>query len=197
MLSNLWRGTKLVASLVLIIILVHTVNVAMDGQLIRYGIIPRSETHWFHVFTSPFLHGDLAHLINNLFGLVIFSALCLFRSVAVYVACSVFVITLTGVLVWFFGRDAFHIGASGWIFGLWSFSIAIAWFDRRLINIFVGFLVVFLYGGMIYGVLPSDPNVSFEAHLFGAVSGVAFAFLYSIYLKTYTKRVRRVSEKSD
>lgn len=197
MLNNLWRGTKLVASLVLILILVHIVNAALDGQLVRYGIIPRSEEHWFHIFTSPFIHGDLAHLINNLFGLGIFSVLCLFRTVAVYVVCSLFVITLTGVLVWFFGRDAFHIGASGWIFGLWSFSIAIAWFDRRLINIFVGFLVVFLYGGMIYGVLPSDPNISFEAHLFGAVSGVVFAFLYSLYLRMQTRRLSKTGGKSD
>jgi len=187
---SFWIRIKLIASLVLIIILVHAVNILLDGQLNQYGIIPRSEAHWFHIFTSPFIHGDLIHLINNLFGLAIFSAFCLLRSIPLYFVCSVFIILLTGVLVWFFARGAIHIGASGWIFGLWSFSIAIAWFDRRLINILSGFLVVLLYGGMIYGVLPNDPKISFEAHLFGAISGVVFAFLYSLFLKVRSKKGR-------
>jgi len=165
-------------------IAVHAANILSDGALTQYGIIPRSDAHWFHIFSSPFIHGDMVHLINNLFGLTIFSAFCLLRSVSLYLACSLFIITLTGVLVWFFARGAIHIGASGWIFGLWSFSIAIAWFDRRLINILSGLVVAFLYGGMIYGVMPSDPRISFEAHLFGAFSGVIFAFLYSVYLKS-------------
>lgn len=188
MARSLWTRIKLILGLVLVMILVHAINVVLDGQLNQYGIIPRSEAHWFHIFTSPFIHGDWVHLINNLFGLAIFSAFCLLRSVSLYVMSSVFIIALTGVLIWFFARTAIHIGASGWIFGLWSFSIAIAWFDRRLINILSGFVVVFLYGGMIYGVLPSDPKVSFEAHLFGAVSGVVFAFLYSLLLKTRKRK---------
>lgn len=183
MMRSLWTRIKLILGLILVMILVHVINAVLDSQLNQYGIIPRSEAHWFHIFTSPFIHGDWVHLINNLFGLAIFSAFCLLRSVSLYVMSSIFIIALTGVLIWFFARAAIHIGASGWIFGLWSFSIAIAWFDRRLINILSGFVVVFLYGGMIYGVLPNDPKVSFEAHLFGAASGVVFAFLYSLFLK--------------
>lgn len=182
--STIWVKVWLILGLVLAMVLVHVINTLLDGQLNQYGIIPRSGAHWFHIITSPFIHSDLSHLINNLFCLVIFSALCLFRSVLLYVACSIFVTVLTGLLIWCFARGVIHIGASGWIFGLWSFSIAIAWFDRRLINILCGAVVVFLYGGMIYGVLPNDPKASFEAHLFGAVSGVVFAFLYSLFLKT-------------
>jgi membrane associated rhomboid family serine protease len=183
MASSLWLRVKLIIGLVLVMIGVHIVNVLLGHQLGYYGIIPRSEPHWFHIFTSPFIHGNLGHLLNNLFGLAIFSAFCLLRSVSFYLVSSVFIITLTGVLVWMFGRDAVHIGASGWIFGLWSLSISIALFDRRLVNIVSGFMVFFFYGSMIYGVLPSDPNISFEAHLFGAVSGVFFAFFYSIFVK--------------
>ena len=191
MMRSLWLRIKLIASLALIMILVHIINILLDGQLNQYGIIPRSEVHWFHIFTSPFIHGDLTHLMNNLFGLVIFSTFCLLRSVPLYLVSSAFIILLTGVLVWFFARGAIHIGASGWIFGLWSFSIAIAWFDRKLKNILSGLLVVCLYGGMVFGILPNDPKVSFEAHLFGAVSGVVFAFLYSLFLKVRAKKGRR------
>ncbi len=188
MVRSLWTRVKLIVGLLLTMTLVHIVNIMLDGQLTQFGIIPRSEAHWFHIFTSPFIHGDFAHLINNLIGLAIFSAFCLIRSVALFVLSSVFIVSLTGALVWFFAREAIHIGASGWIFGLWSFSIAIAWFDRRLVNILSGFLVVFLYGGMIYGVLPSDPRISFEAHMFGALSGVVFAFLYSLFMKTKMRK---------
>mgnify|MGYP002151923087 CR=1 FL=1 len=183
MVSSLWLRIKLIVSLILIITGVHILNVILDYQFGNYGIIPRSESHWFHIYTSPFIHGNLGHLINNLFGLAIFSAFCLLRSVSFYLLSSLFIITLTGVLVWMFGRNAIHIGASGWIFGLWSLSIAMAMFDRRFISIVSGVLVFFFYGGMIYGVMPNDPKISFEAHFFGALSGVVFAFLYSLYFK--------------
>ncbi len=177
------KRIKCLALIVIVMFVVHGINSLFGGRLNYFGIMPGSGQHWFHIFTAPFIHGDLAHLTNNVVGLVIFSSLCLARSISFYAFSSLFIITLTGSLVWLFGRDAIHIGASGWIFGLWSLSMALAWFDRSFFNILMACLVFFFYGGMIYGVLPSDPNISFEAHLFGAFSGVVFAFLYSIYLK--------------
>jgi membrane associated rhomboid family serine protease len=97
-----------------------------------------------------------------------------------FVWSSIFIIVVSGCLVWLFGRSASHIGASGWIFGLWSLSIAIALFDRRFFNFVIALLVVVLYGGMIFGILPSDPKVSFEMHLAGVVAGVLCAFSYAL-----------------
>jgi membrane associated rhomboid family serine protease len=180
MVSSLWLRIKLIVGLLLFVSAVHVVNIALDGQLNRFGIIPRSPGGWLHIFTAPFLHGSYGHLINNLVGLSIFSAFCLLRSVRFFVLSSLFIIGLSGMLIWIFGRTGSHIGASGWIFGLWSLSIAMAFFDRRLKNIVIALLVVFLYGGMIYGVLPDDPSVSFEAHIFGVIAGVICAFLYRV-----------------
>ena len=177
--------------IVLVMFVLHGINILLNGRLNFYGIIPRSGSYWFHIFTSPFIHRDLAHLSNNVVGLVIFSSLCLARSLSFYLVASLFIISLTGSLVWLFGRDAIHIGASGWIFGLWSLSLALAWFDRRFINILIACLVFFFYGGMIYGVLPADPKISFEAHLFGALSGIIFAFLYSVYLRWSKEFLKR------
>ena len=162
-----------------LLIVVHVVNVLLDGSLNQFGIVPRSVAGWYHILAAPFLHGNVGHLLNNLVGLGIFGSFCLLRSVKFFAAGSVFIVLFGGSLVWAFGRDATHIGASGWVFGLWSLCIAMAWFDRRLANIALAVLVIFLYGGMIHGVLPTDSHVSFESHLSGAFAGVIFAFVYT------------------
>lgn len=158
---------------------VHIANMILGGKLNQFGIYPRDWGGWYHIFTAPFIHGDYPHLINNLLGLSIFSAICLLRPAHYYFIASLFIIILSGILVWCFGRSAYHIGASGWIFGLWSLSILIAWFDRKPQNIMIAVLVVFFYGGMIYGVLPTQSRVSFEAHLFGALAGILFAAFHA------------------
>jgi membrane associated rhomboid family serine protease len=94
------------------------------------------------------------------------------------VKASAVIILLGGALVWLFARPGDHIGASGWIFGLWSLVIALAWFDRSPRNIAIALAVVFFYGGMVFGVLPTQ-GVSFESHLFGAIAGVFAAFTLS------------------
>ena len=170
--------------------MVHVANMALGGQLNQFGIFPRDPDSLPYIYSSPLLHGNLSHLINNLIGLAIFSWLCLLRTIRLYVWSSLFIVTLTGILVWLLGRPAMHIGASGWIFGLWSLSIALAWFDRRPLNILIALVVVFLYGGMIYGVLPQDAAISFEAHLFGAISGVIAAWLstFNVFKRKLTRR---------
>lgn len=162
---------------------VHIANVVTNGVLYQYGIQPRQLDSLWGVFTAPFLHGNLGHLLNNLIGLIIFSSLLFVHSLKRYLWSSAFIIVLTGLLVWFFARNALHIGASGWIFGLWSLCIATAWYDRKFINILIALLVVFLYGGMLFGVLPGDPRVSFESHFFGAIAGVVCAFFQARLFK--------------
>jgi len=174
---------KLVAGLVLIMIAVHLVNVSLGGQLNQFGIVPRSLGAWPYILTAPFIHGSVGHLVNNLVGLSVFSILCLIRSPLFFLGTSVFVIVVGGSLVWLFARDAMHIGASGWVFGLWGLSITIGWFDRRFISIVMSLFVLLAYGGMIYGVLPMDSQVSFESHLFGVVAGILCAFLYTVFGK--------------
>jgi membrane associated rhomboid family serine protease len=170
---------KLLIALLAGLVVLHVINVQLGGGLAQFGIIPRDWSSWYHIFTAPFIHSDFGHLTNNLVSLAVFSTLCLIRSVRFYLISSIFIIVIGGALVWLFGRPAAHVGASGWIFGLWSLSVAVAWFDRRFGNIALALLVVFLYGGMVFGVLPSDRTVSFEMHLGGAVAGVLCAFSYA------------------
>jgi membrane associated rhomboid family serine protease len=105
-----------------------------------------------------------------------------------YCQASLLIIVVGGALVWLLGRPAVHIGASGWIFGLWSLSIALAWFERSVVNFLVSCTVVVLYGGMILGVLPSQPGVSFEGHAFGALAGILAAWVYGRRYKKWRWR---------
>lgn len=158
-------------------IALHVVNVLSDGALLRFGLRPGDSSTLLHILSSPWLHGSWGHLLNNLVGFAIFSALCLLRGIRFYLVSSGIIIVLTGILVWLFGRQSTHIGASGWIFGLWSLSIALAWFQRSFMNIGIAIFVAVFYGGMILGVLPSRPHISFESHLFGALSGIFCAYI--------------------
>ena len=171
---------KLLAAVWGLLIAVYIANILLHGQLNQYGVIPRSLEHSFHIVTAAFIHGSWGHLLNNLFGLGVFSAFCLLRSIRFYLLSSVFIILLSGAMVWVFARSASHIGASGWVFGLWSLSIAMALFDRSVNNILIALLLVFFYGGMIYGVLPTVAQLSYEAHLSGAVAGVICAFFHCV-----------------
>lgn len=166
-----------------VMVAAYVFNWAFNGGLNQYGLLPRQVESLPGIYIAPFLHANLAHLINNLVGFFIFSSLLFVHSLRLYLWSSFFIVTLTGILVWCFGRTAVHLGASGWIFGLWSLTIATAWFDRRLINILIALVVIFFYGSMLWGALPGDPSVSFESHLFGAFSGVVFAFIRHRFLK--------------
>jgi len=87
------------------------------------------------------------------------------------------VIGLGGGLVWLFGGSAIHIGASGLIFGWFGFLIARGLVDRSPITLGAALVVGVLYGSILWGVLPGQPGVSWEAHLFGAIAGAAAAAL--------------------
>ena len=179
MISSLWFRIRLLAFICLLLTGIHIFNMFTGESLRVFGVYPRSVDRLPFILSAPFIHGSWQHLINNLIGLSIFSSICLLRSTRFYLWSSLFIIVLTGLLVWLFARSSLHIGASGLIFGLWSLCIAMAWFERSFINIIIAIAVIIFYGGMAYGVLPTNPCISFESHFFGAVAGVVCAALAS------------------
>jgi membrane associated rhomboid family serine protease len=181
-------GLTLVFQILLVMFLVQVANELTGGRLRIFGIHPRDWTSLPFIFTTPFIHGSWLHLANNAVGLLIFSSICLVRGKRFYCQASLLIIVVGGALVWLLGRPAVHIGASGWIFGLWSLSIALAWFERSVVNFLVSCTVVVLYGGMILGVLPSQPGVSFEGHAFGALAGILAAWVYGRRYKKWRWR---------
>jgi len=144
----------------------------------KLGILPRHFSGLVGVLTSPLIHGGFSHLISNTAPLI-FMGLGIFYFYP-KVAYKVFTIVYfgTGILVWIFGREVYHIGASGIIYGFVSFLFFSGIFRKDNRSIALALVVIFLYGGLIWGVLPVEKGVSWESHLCGAIVGLISAFIF-------------------
>lgn len=179
--TNRWVGAaRLLVILIVVLWLVEILDtVALDSSLQQYGIRPRTAIGLWGVLAAPFLHGTFGHLITNTIPLVVLGGFLLLRGGRVWAVVSALVVVMGGAATWLLGRSAIHIGASGVIFGYLGFLLAVGFFERSGRAIAVGVLVGLLYGGLLWGVLPSGATagVSWEGHLFGLVAGVAAARL--------------------
>ena len=143
-----------------------------------FGIIPRTLLGLTGIITAPFVHGDIIHLVSNSAPLfVVLSVLALFYPKSSF---SVIVLTffLTGFWVWAAARESSHIGASGVLYGITSFLVFSGFFRNDLRSRLVTLGMLFLYGGMIWGIFPNEAGISFESHLFGAVAGLLLAYRF-------------------
>jgi len=150
---------------------------ALDRAL---GIRPRDPAGLVGLIGSPFMHGDVAHLTANTVPFVVLGLFVLLRGIPTFVKTTVFVALVGGLGVWLVGAsNSYHIGASGVVFGYFGYLLAIGIFERSFRALLVAAIVAFLYGGIIFGVLPGTPGVSWEGHLFGALAGGGWAYLTS------------------
>lgn len=164
---------------VFIMWLVKIIEVLFEIDFSGFGVYPLSLKGLPGIVFSPFIHSDFNHLFNNSIPFF-FLAVALFYFYS-EVALKVFIWTffLTGSLVWLAGRDAWHIGASGLIYGLASFLFFSGIIRKYFRLIALSLLVVFLYGEMVWGIFPGIyKNISWESHMLGFFAGVALAVWY-------------------
>jgi membrane associated rhomboid family serine protease len=154
-------------------------NVALHGELSRFGIIPRRLASLPGILWAPFLHGSLAHLAANTMPLLILAGILCARSKGEFMGVTLAGIFIGGGLTWLFARPACHIGASGLIFAYFGYLASLAWFKRTFGTLLVSVACLFLYGGILTGLIPTSNAISWEAHVAGLVAGVGFAALYS------------------
>jgi membrane associated rhomboid family serine protease len=158
---------------------VEVFNYADEGGLNRqYGIRSRDTHGLWHIFTAPFLHAGLDHIMANSIPLAILGFLVAVRGLARFITVSVIIIVMSGLGVWFLSAPGVvTVGASGLIFGYFGYLLARGFFERRLLDIVVGAAIAVLYGTMIIGAVPGQPGISWQAHLFGLIGGVVAARL--------------------
>ena len=148
------------------------------GGLDRFGIRPRTWPGLWHIFAAPFLHAGIAHLAANTVPLFILGWLVMLRRTSDFFVVSFIAALISGLGVWLFGgAHTVTIGASGVIFGYLGYLLGRAYFEHSLTALLTAVVAGLLYGGMIWGVLPLQPGVSWLGHLFGLVGGAVAAYL--------------------
>lgn len=164
--------------LVFIIWLVFILDIIIPIDFNNYGILPRTVNGLIGIAACPFLHAGFFHIISNSIPLfvMLFLLFTFYRKEAIKVI--IIVILIGGFLVWLFGRNSYHIGASGLIYGLFCFLVVSGFLRKNITSIIVAIIVGLLYGGLIYGIFPQQSHISWEAHLFGALAGVFSAYIF-------------------
>lgn len=171
------RDLKGVLAFIAVIWMVYVLDLFLPLE--QLGLVPRSVRGVAGIAAMPFLHGDLGHLIGNSVPLAV-TLLLLAGSRANSGAIVLVIGLLSGLGLWLFGRTALHIGASGLVFGLISFHIFAGVFERRLQSVIIALVVGLLYASTIFrGILPFQPGVSWDGHLFGAIAGAIVALITS------------------
>lgn len=170
------QGTLLVC-VVIGLWAIELANSLMNHALNNLGIRPRNIVGLQGILFAPFLHGNWRHLISNTFPLVILSWLIMARDRSEWIAVTILTAIASGLGTWLFGGAAtIHIGASGVVFGYFGFLVARAYFERSMGSIAICLLVLALFSGMIWGILPVRVGISWEGHLFGLLGGIAAAW---------------------
>lgn len=160
----------------LTLLVIHTISLIFDINLYKLGILPRNINGLVGILTAPLIHSDYSHLISNTFPLFLLGIGIFYFYPKVAYKVFAFVYFATGVFVWIFARELYHIGASGIVYALVSYFFFSGIFRRDSKSISLALVVVFLYGGLIWGILPGIEGISWESHLLGSLSGFLAAF---------------------
>ena len=172
--------TKLLIPLLFPVVLwiVHLLSILFKEDLSKLGLLPRNLIGLLGIFTSPLIHANFSHLISNTIPLIILGWIIFSFYPKVAYILFLFIYFVTGLLVWIFARQVFHIGASGIVYGFVSFLFFSGIFRRDNTSIALALVITFLYGGLVWGIIPGWKGISWESHLFGGITGLIAAYLF-------------------
>ena len=158
--------------------LVKLIELQFDLSFVKFGVSPQTLKGLRGLLFSPFIHKDLTHLFNNSYPILILGGLLfsVYRKIALPICVWLFFIS--GFWLWIIGRPSFHIGASGIIYALASFLCISGVIRKNPRLAAVSLIIIFLYGSMIWGIIPTKEPISWEGHLAGFVAGILVAVFY-------------------
>ncbi len=176
--KDLFRSLQFPLLFVCILLTIHGYSEFYQIRLSHLGIYPREIKGLIGILSGVFIHGDWKHLFNNSVPLLVLGTALYYFYNSLANKVWIYSIIYSGILVWLGGRPAFHIGASGLVYALAAF-LFFSGFIRKHRNLMaLSMSVVFLYGGLVWGIFPSDEHISWEGHLFGALNGLIWAIYY-------------------
>lgn len=198
--QNTFKFTPSVLALPLFFVLalwvVFWIEVRFRVDFSDYGILPQTLSGLKGIFLSPFIHGDINHLYNNSIPLLLLLTAIryFYRDVSLRVVG--YGILLSGLFIWFFGRESYHIGASGLVYVLVSFIFFKGIQTKYYRLVALSLVMVMVYGGMIWYVFPDvEEGISWEGHLGGFLTGLTFAYIFKT--PYYKKPIRYDWERPD
>lgn len=147
------------------------------GSLDNFGVWPRTAVGLWGILLAPVLHAGFGHVMANTVPFVVLGWFVMVRRLRDFVIVSIITVIVSGLGIWLISpSNTVHLGASGLIFGYFGYLLLRSYFERSLASILWSVLVLFLYGGMIWGVLPQQVGISWQSHLFGFIGGGLAAY---------------------
>ncbi|MFJ6725049.1 MULTISPECIES: rhomboid family intramembrane serine protease [unclassified Streptomyces] len=159
--------------------LLEIIDTVTDHALDTYGITPRQVGELRDVVPAAFLHFGFDHLVANTLPLMVLGFLAALSGVRRFLSVVAVIILVSGLGVWLVApANSLTAGASGVVFGLFGYLVVRGFVDRRVGDVLVGLLVGAVYGSILWGALPGETGVSWQAHLFGLIGGVVAALAF-------------------
>lgn len=174
----LQRGVYLTLSFVMILWIIKSVEWTSHLDLGLYGILPRTVKGSLGIITGPLIHGDAIHLMSNTIPLIILGVGLFYFYHRIAIEVFLWIYLASGFWVWIIGREAYHIGSSGLVYGLVMFIFWGGILRKNPRSLAISMIIFFLYGGMVYGLFPFDESISWESHIMGSVAGIFLAFFF-------------------
>lgn len=172
---------KILGSCVIVFWAVVIVNeLLFRGRLNALGILPHHLIGLRGILFAPFLHGGFYHAAANTLPFIVLGWFVMLRNINDFYFVSFMSALIGGLGTWLVGRpDSVHIGASGVIFGYFGYLLFRGYFERSFVAIAISVIVAMIYGGLVWGVLPTRAYISWEGHLFGFIGGIIAAKMLS------------------
>ena len=169
---------KFSAIVLIIIWSVKIFEIVFDYDFTEYGVLPRKFNGLIGILFSPLIHSDINHLLSNSLPVIILCLLIFNFYSQIAKKIFIYLYFISGLWLWCIGRESFHIGASGLIYAMASFLFFSGILRKNSQLSAVALLVIFIYGGLFWGLFPIHKNVSWEGHLTGFIAGILVSFIF-------------------
>ena len=169
---------KFSAIVLIIIWSVKIFEIVFDYDFTEYGVLPRNFNGLIGILFSPLIHSDVNHLLSNSLPVIILCLLIFNFYSQIAKKIFIYLYFISGLWLWCIGRESFHIGASGLIYAMASFLFFSGILRKNSQLSAVALLVIFIYGGLFWGLFPIHKNVSWEGHLTGFIAGILVSFIF-------------------
>ena len=188
---------RLPLAFLLIIWSVKILEFGLSVSFINLGIFPQKISSLRGIIFSPIIHKDIAHLLNNTYPIIVLGGLLCYFYKKIAIKIFFWLYFVSGFWLWIIGRPVYHIGASGIIYALASFLLISGLIKKNNSLSAASMLIIFLYGSMIWGILPINHGVSWEGHLTGMVAGILIALFFKKEGPENTKYQWEIDEEAE